>query len=31
MTRRGLFLPPFDVLADPALVAEVAVEAEQAG
>ncbi|GAA1850379.1 LLM class flavin-dependent oxidoreductase [Microlunatus capsulatus] len=31
MTRRGLFLPPFDVLADPALVAELAAEAEEAG
>ena len=31
MTRRGLFLPPFDVLADPRLVAELAVEAEDAG
>lgn len=31
MTRRGLFLPPFDVLADPRLVAELAVEAEGAG
>jgi alkanesulfonate monooxygenase SsuD/methylene tetrahydromethanopterin reductase-like flavin-dependent oxidoreductase (luciferase family) len=31
MTRRGIFLPPFDVLADPRLVAELAVEAEDAG
>ncbi len=31
MTRRGLFLPPFDVLADPGLVADLAVEAEEAG
>ena len=31
MSRRGLFLPPFDVLADPRLVAELAVEAEEAG
>ena len=29
--RRGLFLPPFDGLADPRVVADVAVEAEQAG
>jgi alkanesulfonate monooxygenase SsuD/methylene tetrahydromethanopterin reductase-like flavin-dependent oxidoreductase (luciferase family) len=31
VSRRGLFLPPFDVLADPRLVAELAVEAEEAG
>ena len=31
MTRRGLFVPPFDVLADPRVVAEVAAEAEVAG
>jgi alkanesulfonate monooxygenase SsuD/methylene tetrahydromethanopterin reductase-like flavin-dependent oxidoreductase (luciferase family) len=30
VTRRGLFLPPFDVLADPRLIADLAVEAEQA-
>jgi alkanesulfonate monooxygenase SsuD/methylene tetrahydromethanopterin reductase-like flavin-dependent oxidoreductase (luciferase family) len=29
--RRGLFLPPFDALADPRLVADLAVAAEQAG
>ncbi len=29
--RRGLFLPPFDALADPALVADLAVAAEAAG
>lgn len=29
--RRGLFLPPFDGLADPRLVADLAVVAEQAG
>lgn len=29
--RRGLFLAPFDVLADPALVADLAAEAESAG
>jgi alkanesulfonate monooxygenase SsuD/methylene tetrahydromethanopterin reductase-like flavin-dependent oxidoreductase (luciferase family) len=28
---RGLFLPPFDALADPRLVADLAVAAEQAG
>ncbi len=31
MARRGLFVPPFDVLADPRVVAELAVEAEEAG
>lgn len=31
MTRRGLFLPPFDVFADPGRVADLAVEAENAG
>lgn len=31
MTRRGLFLPPFDVFADPGRVADLAVEAEDAG
>ena len=31
MTRRGIFLPPFDVLADPRLVAQLAVEAEDVG
>jgi alkanesulfonate monooxygenase SsuD/methylene tetrahydromethanopterin reductase-like flavin-dependent oxidoreductase (luciferase family) len=31
VSRRGLFLPPFDVLADPRLVAELAVEAEEVG
>lgn len=31
MTARGLFLPPFDALADPVLLAELAAEAEQAG
>jgi alkanesulfonate monooxygenase SsuD/methylene tetrahydromethanopterin reductase-like flavin-dependent oxidoreductase (luciferase family) len=31
MSRRGLFLPPFDALADPVLLADVAVEAEAAG
>jgi alkanesulfonate monooxygenase SsuD/methylene tetrahydromethanopterin reductase-like flavin-dependent oxidoreductase (luciferase family) len=31
VTRRGLFLPPFDVLADPRRVAELAVQAENAG
>lgn len=31
MTRHGLFLPPFDALADPALLARLAVEAEEAG
>ena len=31
MTRRGLFLPPFDALADPVLLADLAVEAERAG
>jgi len=29
--RRGLFLPPFDAFADPALVGVVAAEAERAG
>jgi alkanesulfonate monooxygenase SsuD/methylene tetrahydromethanopterin reductase-like flavin-dependent oxidoreductase (luciferase family) len=29
--RLGLYLPPFDVLADPALVARLAAEAEEAG
>ena len=29
--RRGLFLPPFDALADPATVAELAASAEAAG
>jgi alkanesulfonate monooxygenase SsuD/methylene tetrahydromethanopterin reductase-like flavin-dependent oxidoreductase (luciferase family) len=29
--RRGLFFPPFDALADPALLATVAAEAEAAG
>ena len=29
--RRGIFLPPFDALADPAVVADLAVAAEQAG
>ena len=29
--RRGLFLPPFDPLADAATVAELAVSAEAAG
>ncbi len=31
MTRHGLFLPPFDALADPALLTRLAVDAEQAG
>jgi len=31
MTRRGLFVPPFDVLADPRVVADLAVDAEEAG
>ena len=31
MVQRGLFLPPFDGLADPGVVADVAVEAEAAG
>ena len=31
MTRRGLFVPPFDVLADPGVVADLAVGAEAAG
>ena len=31
MTKRGLFLPPFDAIADPGIVADVAVEAEEAG
>jgi alkanesulfonate monooxygenase SsuD/methylene tetrahydromethanopterin reductase-like flavin-dependent oxidoreductase (luciferase family) len=31
MSRRGLFLPPFDALADPVLLADLAVEAEEAG
>ncbi|MHA3701118.1 LLM class flavin-dependent oxidoreductase [Jatrophihabitans sp. YIM 134969] len=31
MTQHGLFLPPFDDLADPGLVAALGVEAEQAG
>jgi alkanesulfonate monooxygenase SsuD/methylene tetrahydromethanopterin reductase-like flavin-dependent oxidoreductase (luciferase family) len=30
-TKRGLFLPPFDALADPGLVADLAVAAEDAG
>ena len=30
-SRRGLFLPPFDALADPGLVADLAVAAEDAG
>jgi alkanesulfonate monooxygenase SsuD/methylene tetrahydromethanopterin reductase-like flavin-dependent oxidoreductase (luciferase family) len=29
--RHGLFLPPFDALADPALLARLAAEAEEAG
>jgi alkanesulfonate monooxygenase SsuD/methylene tetrahydromethanopterin reductase-like flavin-dependent oxidoreductase (luciferase family) len=29
--KRGLFLPPFDALADPRVVADLAVAAEQAG
>jgi alkanesulfonate monooxygenase SsuD/methylene tetrahydromethanopterin reductase-like flavin-dependent oxidoreductase (luciferase family) len=29
--RSGLFLPPFDVLADPGVVARLAAEAEEAG
>jgi alkanesulfonate monooxygenase SsuD/methylene tetrahydromethanopterin reductase-like flavin-dependent oxidoreductase (luciferase family) len=29
--KRGIFLPPFDALADPAIVADLAVAAEQAG
>src|SRR5579875_2996520 len=29
--RRGLFVAPFDVLADPGLVSELAAEAERAG
>ncbi|MEU2350759.1 LLM class flavin-dependent oxidoreductase [Modestobacter sp. NPDC049651] len=31
VARRGLFLPPFDALADPVLLGDLAVEAEQAG
>lgn len=31
MTRHGLFLPPFDALADPSLLARLAVSAEEAG
>ncbi|HEY0238408.1 MAG TPA: LLM class flavin-dependent oxidoreductase [Friedmanniella sp.] len=31
MTQRGLFVPPFDVLADPRVVADLAVDAEAAG
>jgi alkanesulfonate monooxygenase SsuD/methylene tetrahydromethanopterin reductase-like flavin-dependent oxidoreductase (luciferase family) len=31
MTSRGLFVPPFDVLADPRVVADLAVDAEAAG
>lgn len=30
-TRRGVFVPAFDVLSDPAVLAELAVDAEQAG
>jgi hypothetical protein len=29
--RSGLFLPPFDALADPSVVARLAAEAEEAG
>jgi alkanesulfonate monooxygenase SsuD/methylene tetrahydromethanopterin reductase-like flavin-dependent oxidoreductase (luciferase family) len=31
VTQRGLFVPPFDVLADPRVVADLAVDAEAAG
>ena len=31
MSRRGLFLPPFDALADPVLLADLAGDAEEAG
>ena len=31
MMRSGLFLPLFDELANPALVADLAAEAEEAG
>ena len=31
MTRRGLFLPAFDPLADPRVFADVARQAEEAG
>jgi alkanesulfonate monooxygenase SsuD/methylene tetrahydromethanopterin reductase-like flavin-dependent oxidoreductase (luciferase family) len=31
MTQRGLFVPPFDALADPRVVADLAVDAEAAG
>ena len=31
MSRRGLFLPPFDALADPVLLADLAADAEEAG
>ena len=31
MTRRGLFVPAFDVLADPRVFAELAAQAEEAG
>ncbi|HZA27262.1 MAG TPA: hypothetical protein VE915_06400 [Actinomycetota bacterium] len=29
--RSGLFLPPFDALSDPGVVARLAIEAEDAG
>jgi alkanesulfonate monooxygenase SsuD/methylene tetrahydromethanopterin reductase-like flavin-dependent oxidoreductase (luciferase family) len=31
VTQRGLFVPPFDALADPRVVADLAVDAEAAG
>lgn len=31
MTKRGLFLPAFDPLADPRVFADVAMQAEEAG